>query len=96
MRFRRYASRRCAGALSLTHCIQLARRLPHLSGRNLIGRIQNVFMKFGLELGARVAFLSANRADAWCAGVAAHLSRLAVTWLAHHQHRLEEEALHTI
>ncbi|MEY9699397.1 acyl-CoA synthetase (AMP-forming)/AMP-acid ligase II [Bradyrhizobium diazoefficiens] len=31
--------------------------------------------------GARVAFLTANRADTWCAGVAAQLSRFCVTWL---------------
>jgi fatty-acyl-CoA synthase len=28
-----------------------------------------------------VALLSANRADAWCVGVAAQISRLATTWL---------------
>jgi acyl-CoA synthetase (AMP-forming)/AMP-acid ligase II len=33
---------------------------------DLIGRIQNVFMGLGLKPGARVAFLTANRADAWC------------------------------
>jgi fatty-acyl-CoA synthase len=48
---------------------------------DLIGRIQNVFMRLGLKPGARVAFLTANRADTWCAGVAAQLSQLAITWL---------------
>ena len=48
---------------------------------DLIGRIQGVFMRLGLQPGARAAFLSANRADTWCAGVAAQLSRLAITWL---------------
>lgn len=48
---------------------------------DLIGRIQAVFMRLGLQPGARVAFLTANRADTWCAGVAAQLSRLCVTWL---------------
>jgi fatty-acyl-CoA synthase len=47
----------------------------------LIGRIQKVLNKLGLEPGARVAFLTANRADTWCAGVAAQLSRLSITWL---------------
>jgi fatty-acyl-CoA synthase len=47
----------------------------------LIGRMQKVFMQLGLEPGARVAFLTANRADTWCAGVAAQLSRLSITWL---------------
>ncbi|MGR4927594.1 AMP-binding protein [Bradyrhizobium sp. CAR08] len=48
---------------------------------DLIGRIQGVFMRLELQPGARVAFLTANRADTWCAGVAAQLSRLCVTWL---------------
>src|SRR5258708_18124748 len=43
--------------------------------------MQKVFMQLGLEPGARVAFLTANRADTWCAGVAAQLSRLSITWL---------------
>ena len=47
----------------------------------LIGRIQKEFMQQGLAPGTRVAFLTANRADSWCAGVAAQLSQLAVTWL---------------
>src|SRR5262245_56571658 len=38
-------------------------------------------MRLGFEPGTRVAFLTANRADSWCAGVAAQLSRLAITWL---------------
>ncbi len=48
---------------------------------DLIGRLQKIFMQLGLEPGARVAFLTANRADTWCAGVAAQLARLAITWL---------------
>jgi len=48
---------------------------------DLIGRIQGVFMRLALEPGARVAFLTANRADTWCAGVAAQLARLCITWL---------------
>jgi fatty-acyl-CoA synthase len=55
--------------------------LTYQGATDLIGRLQNVFMNSGLEPGARVALLSANRADAWCAGVAAQLSRLAITWL---------------
>ena len=46
-----------------------------------IGRMQKVFMQLGLEPGARVALLSANRADSWCSGVAAQLARLSVTAL---------------
>lgn len=48
---------------------------------DLIGRIQGVFMRLGLQPGARVALLTANRADSWCAGVAAQLARLCITWL---------------
>ena len=47
----------------------------------MIGRMQGVFMQLGFAPGTRVAFLTANRADTWCAGVAAQLSRLAITWL---------------
>ena len=38
-------------------------------------------MRLELLPGTRVAFLTANRADTWCAGVAAQLSRFALTWL---------------
>ncbi|MGJ4967032.1 MULTISPECIES: AMP-binding protein [unclassified Bradyrhizobium] len=55
--------------------------LTYQGAIDLIGRMQNVFMRLGLPPGTRVAFLSANRADAWCAGTAAQLSRLAITWL---------------
>jgi fatty-acyl-CoA synthase len=55
--------------------------ITYAGATELIGRIQTVFMQLGLEPGARVAFLTANRADTWCAGVAAQLSRLAITWL---------------
>ncbi|CAN5184861.1 AMP-binding protein [soil metagenome] len=47
----------------------------------LIGRFQRIFMGLGLQTGTRVALLTANRADTWCAGVAAQLARLAITWL---------------
>src|SRR5260370_10121397 len=46
-----------------------------------MGRMQKVVMHLGLQPGARVAFLTANRADTWCAGVAAQLSRLSINWL---------------
>jgi fatty-acyl-CoA synthase len=48
---------------------------------DMIGRIQGVFMRLGLQPGARVAYLTANRADTWSAGVAAQLARLCITWL---------------
>ncbi len=55
--------------------------ITYRGATDLIGSIQAVLMRLGLEPGARVAFLTANRADTWCAGVAAQLSRLAITWL---------------
>jgi fatty-acyl-CoA synthase len=55
--------------------------ITYRGATELIGRMQKVFMQQGLTPGARVAFLTANRADTWCAGVAAQLSRLAITWL---------------
>jgi fatty-acyl-CoA synthase len=55
--------------------------ITYAGAAELIGRMQKVFMQLGLQPGARVAFLTANRADTWCAGVAAQLSQLAVTWL---------------
>jgi fatty-acyl-CoA synthase len=48
---------------------------------DLIGRLQKVLVGQGLAPGSRVAMLNANRADAWCAGVAAQISRLATTSL---------------
>ena len=46
-----------------------------------IGRVQRVLLNAGAGPGARVALLSANRADAWCVGVAAQICRLATTWM---------------
>ncbi len=55
--------------------------LTYAAAIELIGAMQRVLMNAGARAEARVAFLSANRADAWCAGVAASLSRMATTWL---------------
>jgi fatty-acyl-CoA synthase len=55
--------------------------LTYQGATDLIGRMQAIFMRLGLNPGTRAAFLTANRADTWCAGVAAQLSRLAITWL---------------
>src|SRR4051812_11743365 len=55
--------------------------ITYRGATDLIGRIQGVFMHLNFKPGTRVAFLTANRADTWCAGVAAQLSRLAITWL---------------
>ncbi|WFU32141.1 AMP-binding protein [Bradyrhizobium brasilense] len=55
--------------------------LSYQGATDLIGRMQSVFMRLGFAPGTRVALLTANRADTWCAGVAVQLSRLAITWL---------------
>ncbi|KJC58057.1 acyl-CoA synthetase [Bradyrhizobium sp. LTSPM299] len=55
--------------------------LSYQGATDLIGRMQSVFMALGFAPGTRVALLTANRADTWCAAVAAQLSRLAITWL---------------
>jgi fatty-acyl-CoA synthase len=55
--------------------------LTYRGATDLIGRMQKVFVALGLKPSTCVAFLTANRADSWCAGAAAHLSRLATTWL---------------
>src|SRR5438552_5791204 len=55
--------------------------LSHRGAVDLIGRMQQGFVQLGLRPGSCVAFLTANRADTWCAGVAAQLSQLTITWL---------------
>src|SRR5262249_24239112 len=55
--------------------------MSYRAATDLIGRMQGVFAKLGFAPGTRVAFLTANRADSWCAGAAAQLSRLATTFL---------------
>ncbi len=47
----------------------------------LIGRFQAAMDAAGLKKGMRMALLSANRADSWCAGVAAQAQGLIITWL---------------
>jgi fatty-acyl-CoA synthase len=55
--------------------------MTYRAAADMIGRMQGVFTSLGLAPGTRVALLTANRADAWCAGAAAQLSRLATTSL---------------
>jgi fatty-acyl-CoA synthase len=56
-------------------------KLSYRGATELIGCMQRVFTGLNLAPGTRVACLTANRADSWCAGVAASLSRLTTTWL---------------
>lgn len=55
--------------------------LTYRGATDMIGRLQHVFMTLGARPGTKVALLTANRADTWCTGVAAQLSRFAITWL---------------
>lgn len=55
--------------------------LTYRGARELIGRMQKVFVDLGLPPGTTVAILSSNRADAWCAYAAALLCRFNTTWL---------------
>jgi fatty-acyl-CoA synthase len=55
--------------------------MTYRAATDLIARMQGVFAKLGFAPGTRVALLTANRADAWCAGAAAGLCRLATTAL---------------
>ena len=48
---------------------------------DLIGRLQAAMAASGLRKGQTVAFLSANSAETWCAGVAATGLGLVTTWL---------------
>lgn len=47
----------------------------------LIGRLQAVFAAQGLGRGDRMAILTANRAEAWCASLAAQCSAISISWL---------------
>src|SRR4029079_12693806 len=55
--------------------------ITYRGASELIGRIQKVLMGIGARPGARIALLTANRADSSCAGVAAQLSQFSITWL---------------
>ena len=48
---------------------------------DIIARFQSVFMALNARPGTRVSLLTANRADSWCAGVAAQLCRFAISAL---------------
>jgi fatty-acyl-CoA synthase len=56
-------------------------RLSYGGAADLIGRMQRVFADRGLKRGDRIALLTANRAEAWCAGAAAQASAMSITWL---------------
>jgi len=55
--------------------------ISYRAAAEVIGQMQKVFVNSGLERGHRVAILTANRAEAWCAAVAAQLCAASITWL---------------
>lgn len=55
--------------------------LTYRAAHALIGRLQAAMAASGLTKGQTAAFLSANSAETWCAGVAAQGLGLVVTWL---------------
>lgn len=55
--------------------------LTYAQALELIGRFQRVFAERGLSRGSTLAVLAANRADAWCAGLAAQACAMRTTWL---------------
>ncbi len=55
--------------------------LTYAGASDLIGRIQSVFSRDGLKRGERMALLSDNSAESWCAAVAAQGLGLSTTWL---------------
>src|SRR5260370_32289169 len=55
--------------------------LTYRAASDLIGRLQAAMVAAGLRKGQTVAFLSANSAETWCAGVAASGLGLVTTWL---------------
>ena len=55
--------------------------LTYRGALDLIGRLQAAMVVAGLRKGQTVAFLSANSAETWCAGVAASGLGLITTWL---------------
>lgn len=68
--------------------------LTYAAAAELIGRMQAAYAGVGARCGDRVALLSGNRAEAWCAAVAAQLSGMAITWL--HPLGSREDQLHQI
>ena len=55
--------------------------ITYAGASDLIGRIQSVFSRDGLKRGERMALLSDNSAESWCAAVAAQGLGLSTTWL---------------
>jgi fatty-acyl-CoA synthase len=57
------------------------KQITYRAALDLIARMQSVFAKHGLGRGDRLAIITANRPESWCASVAALSSAISVTWL---------------
>ncbi|HEX4356980.1 MAG TPA: AMP-binding protein [Pseudonocardia sp.] len=55
--------------------------LSYAGATDLIGRIQRVYAEQRLRRGQRIAVLTGNRAESWCAAAAAQASGLVLSWL---------------
>ncbi len=72
--------------------------LSYAATADLIARMQAVYLHMGLARGDGVAILAANKATAWCAGIAAQLCAAMTTQLhprgslADHQAQLQDSA----
>lgn len=55
--------------------------MTYRAALDLIGRMQAIFTRGGFGRHSRVAILTSNRAEAWCASVAASLVPMSMTWL---------------
>ncbi|MFO1167580.1 MAG: AMP-binding protein [Rhodoblastus sp.] len=57
------------------------KRTSYAAILDLIGRMQAVYAANGLGRGDRIAVLTANRSESWCASVAAQSCAMSITWL---------------
>src|SRR5215510_3894041 len=56
-------------------------QLSFRAALDLIGRMQAALDTSGLRRSQRLAILTANRGEAWCASTAAQLNGMSITWL---------------
>ena len=57
------------------------KRTSYAAALDLVARMQAVYATQGLGRGDRIAILTANRSESWCASVAAQASAMSITWL---------------